>query len=558
MLINGESLEDSGLMQADVTVIGSGPAGIVVALELASVGVDVILVESGSLRFSEYAQNLGEASHFDPRFHAPMSLCTRRQIGGTSTIWGGRCVPYDPVDFDRRPYIADATWPVSFEEIAGYFQRACDWFFCGDAEFDARKIPEIKQKSIIPGLPDGEALTSSLERWSLPTNFGKEYLGDLTCSKKINVVYGVTCTEIACDDSGKRIAWMTAKTLGGKNVRFRSRAYVLACGGLETTRLLMASDQKFPGGIGNHSDLLGRYYMGHISGKIAKIHFETPPKNTLYGFDRDSKGVYLRRRFSFTRKFHHEKQLPNIVAWLANPDIYDPSHGNGALSFAYFMLTSPVLGKYFASEAIRKAAAGQNTERNTTRHLLNILMDLPKTLAFVASFGSKRFLSHRKIPGFFVYSKANVYPLHYHGEQVPNVDSRVTLANDCDRLGMRRLNIDLRFTDRDIDTVIRAHQFWDEYLRKYNCGYLEYVKGDLATRVWEQAADGFHQIGTTRMSEHPDHGVVGKNCNVHGFEDLFVVSSSIFPTSGQANSTFTVVAFAVRLASYLKKVTLSH
>ncbi len=556
MLIDAESLEHQHLMQGDVIVVGSGPAGIVVALELANAGHEVILVESGGLRFSGHSQYLGDTPYFDPRVHAAMSQCTRRQIGGTSTIWGGRCVPYDPLDFDERPYISDSSWPVSYQEIAKYFQRACDWFLCGDAEFDIRNIPEVTQKSIVPQLPDGEILTSRLERWSLPTKFGQEYLRELNSCTRIKVVHGLTCTEIECDDSGRRVTGILAKTLGRKRVRLKSRAYVLACGGLETTRLLMASDRKHVGGIGNHSGLLGKFYMGHISGRIAKARFGTPPKQTIYGFDRDAKGIYLRRRFSFAREFHHEKRLPNIVGWLANPDIYDPAHGSGVLSFAYLMLTSPVVGKFLASEAIRAAARGGLSRRIVFPHVVNMLRDMPSTLFFISNFGYRRFISRRKIPGFFVYSKSNVYPLHYHGEQMPNRDSRVSLAEDCDVLGLRKLKIDLRYTARDIDGVIRAHQYWDEYLRKHSCGYLEYIASDLQASVWEQAADGFHQIGTTRMSEYPDSGVVGKHCNVHGFDDLFIASSSVFVTSGQANSTFTIVAFALRLADYLRSVVL--
>jgi len=298
--------------------------------------------------------------------------------------------------------------------------------------------------------------------------------------------------------------------------------------------------------------------MGHISGRIAKVHFTTPPKRTIYGFDRDSKGIYVRRRFSFARNLHHERQLPNIVGWLANPDIYDPTHGSGVLSFAYLMLTSPVVGKYLASEAIRMAARGGLSRRIVLPHIMNMLRDIPRTLFFISNFGYRRFVSRRKIPGFFVYSKSNVYPLHYHGEQTPNWDSRVSLAEDRDVLGLRKLKIDLRYTARDIDGVIRAHQYWDEYLRKHGCGYLKYIATDLHASVWDQAADGFHQIGTTRMSDYPDSGVVGKHCNVHGFDDLFIASSSVFVTSGQANSTFTIVAFALRLADHLRSVVLRN
>jgi choline dehydrogenase-like flavoprotein len=154
----------------------------------------------------------------------------------------------------------------------------------------------------------------------------------------------------------------------------------------------------------------------------------------------------------------------------------------------------------------------------------------------------------------FVYSAANKYPLHYHSEQIPNPNSAVTLSDERDALGMRRLNINLQFTQQDIEGVIQAHKYWDQYLREHNCGYLKYVTNNLEASVWEQAGDGFHQVGTTRMSEHPQDGVVGTNCNIHGVDNLFIASSSIFVTSGQANSTFMIVAFALRLADHLKKI----
>jgi len=471
-------------------------------------------------------------------------------------IWGGRCIPYDPVDFDERPWIAHSSWPVRFEEIQPYFDRASTWFFCGEAKFDIRSLSGVEQTSIVPGLPDGEVLTSTLERWSLPTNFGKEYFRELRSSRLLRLVYGLTCTEIECDESGSRVAEIRGRTLRGKTARLRARVYVLACGGLETTRLLLASDRVHPGGLGNQAGLLGRYYMGHISGRIARVRFSTPPEQTAFAFDRDHDGVYARRRFSFSREFLHEKRLPNIEASLVNPDIWDPSHGNGVLSFAYLALTAPFVGKHLASEAIRKAATGSLRERVVWPHIWNMVHDLPTTLKFIATFGYKRFIAWRKIPGFFVYSAANCYPLHYHAEQVPNPESRVTLSDERDGVGMRRLRIELRFNRQDVDGVVRAHRFWDEYLRRHQCGQFEYLADDLETSVSEQARDGFHQVGTTRMSGRPEDGVVDPHCKVHGCDGLYVASSSNFVTSGQANPTFMVVAFGLRLVDRLCTVVL--
>jgi choline dehydrogenase-like flavoprotein len=554
MFIDAESLENDTIFRSDIAVVGSGPAGIVLALELAKAGYEVALIESGLLNFSEASQKLGEASHFDAQFHAPMMECTRRQLGGTSIIWGGRCLPYDPIDFDQRPYIAKSDWPVTYEELEYYFQRACDYFFCGKSEFNIKNIPNIEQKSLVPGLPDEEVLTSSLERWSLPTNFGKEYFNDLKQSENIQLIYGLTCTEIETNDKGDRVEAIHGKTLGGKTIHIKCKKYVLAGGALNTTRLLLASDRRHAGGIGNHSGLLGKFYMGHISGDIAIVHFTTPPKETVYGFDRDRDNIYVRRRFSFTREFLNENQLPNIVAWLGSPKFGDPSHKNGILSSAYLALNLPILKNYLTSTSMRKAAIGKEDQGIYWAHVMNVLKDFKQALTFVPTFGYGRYIAKRKIPALFVYSAANEYPLHYHSEQVPNINSTVTLSDERDEIGMRRLNIDLQFTQQDVDGVVKAHQYWDEHLRKHNCGYLKYVASDLKASVWDQAGDGFHQVGTTRMSEHPSDGVVGTNCNIHGLDNLFVASSSIFVTSGQANSTFMIVAFALRLADHLKKI----
>lgn len=553
MLINAETIQDGSTITSDIAVVGAGPAGIVLALELAEAGFDVALLESGHLDFNQAVQNLGNASYFDRQFHAPMSECTCRQVGGTSAIWGGRCVPYDPVDFAHRKHIPHSDWSVTYEEMSTYFQRASDYFLCGQAEFDLNNLDHIKQKSIVPGLPDEDVLTSTLERWSLPTNFGKEYLNQLKRSQQIMLFHGLTCTEIATDDQKKKVKLLQAKTFNSKKLNIKCQKYILAGGALNNTRLLMASDRHHSGGIGNHSGLLGKFYMGHLSGDIAIVNFTTPPKETVFGFDRDLDNTYLRRRFSFTPEFLEQHQLSNTVGWLGAPDFGDFSHQNGILSSAYIALSLPLLKtRLGASTAIRRAAIGKD-KKMYSPHIVNIIQDLGQIVSFIPNFAYGRFIAKRKIPALFVYSAANKYPLHYHSEQVPNADSTVSLSNEKDALGMRRLNINLRFSDQDIESVVKAHYHWDQHLRKHECGHLEYLSDDLEATVWSQAGDGFHQVGTTRMSEHPSEGVVDKNCNVHGFDDLFVASSSTFVTSGQANSTFMIVAFALRLADYLKQ-----
>jgi len=558
VILAAESLGDN--LRADVAVVGAGPGGIVTALELADGGLDVLLLESGRLRDDPAAQALGDAAELDADRHAPMAITTRRGVGGTSAIWGGRCVPFDPVDFDDRAHVPQASWPISHEDVEPYLERACAWCVCGRPVFDTREVPHLRDREIVPGFVNGDVRATALERWSLPTDFGREHRARLRDSHRVRLVTGLTCTEVVCD-GGDRPAWLEARRLDGSPVRVTARAYVLACGGVETTRLLLASRRDHPEGLGNASGHLGRWYMAHMEGSVANVRFATDPARTICEYERDTDGVYVRRRLTFTRAFQHEHRLPNIVGWLANPSLADPSHGSGILSFVYLALRSP-LGGLFAPDAQRASLTGEKVpgapygpvERGPVRaHLRNLVRDLPSTAAFAASFGFRRFVPHRKAPGFFVRSKANLYPLQYHAEHLPNAESRITLSDERDALGMPRVRIDIRFSDADVEGVLRAHALWDEHLRRHGLGRLEYLD-DPAARVRDQAGGGFHQLGTTRMSSRPEDGVVDPDLRVHGLRDLYVVSSSVCPTSSQANSTFMIVALAVRLADHLRAV----
>jgi choline dehydrogenase-like flavoprotein len=480
-----------------------------------------------------------------------MSLATRRQLGGASNLWGGRCVPFDPIDFRPREIVGEARWPIDYDDVSPYFQRACDWCVCGEAVFDARRLAGLATRSLIPGFPDGRVSASSLERWSLPTNFGKQYRTELEQSEWLTLVTGLTCTEIVCDKSGARVDHLRARSPSGVDLAIRASSYVLACGGLETTRLLLASDGHHRDGIGNHSGHLGRWYMAHVESRIAEVRFTTNPTDPIYAHERDADGVYVRRRMTFSAHLQTEQRLPNAAIWLVNPQISDPAHGSGVLSFVYLMLSSP-FGKRFVAEGIRQAHVKANGHVSLARHIANVVRGLPSAARFAVSFGYKRYLKRgRRVPGFFVPSASNAYSLMYHGEHLPNRESRVERTNVRDELGVPRLRTHLAFSDEDVDGVIRAHEQLDEYLREHELGHLVYRYEDLPAAVRAQFSGGYHQAGTTRMSASPEDGVVDGNLAVHGFDDLFVASSSVFVTSGQANSTFTIIALALRLADRL-------
>jgi choline dehydrogenase-like flavoprotein len=542
-------------IEADVAIVGAGPAGIVIALELASAGHRVALLESGGTHFDAEAQRLGDTAGADPH-HVESALSTRRQVGGASNIWGGRCVPFDPIDFEARSIVGDARWPLDYDEVSPYFQRACEWCRCGDAIFDADQLPALAGQSIVPGFADGAVRASALERWSLPTNFGRVYRRALEHSPSLRLETGLTCTEIVPEadtpeGGDRKVGYLEARSPDGRRVEIEAARYVLAAGGLGSTRLLFASTRQDPDGIGNHSGHLGRWYMAHVEVRVGRVRFKTSPEQTVYGHERDHEGVYVRRRFTLDPQAQREHGLPNLAIWMVNPEIADASHGSGILSFVYLMLISP-LGRYFIAEGIRQAHTKADRPRSVRAHLRNVVREIGQATAFAVAFGYRRFLKRgRKVPGFFVPSAANAYPLLYHGEHLPHWGSYVEPSGERDALGMPRLRTHLHFSDEDIRSVRRAHDLLDRSLREQGLGEVELLHDNVEGAVREQLFGGYHQAGTTRMSDQAEDGVVDPNLAVHGFADLFVASSSVFPTSSQANSTFTLIAFAIRLADRL-------
>ncbi|OBH74726.1 choline dehydrogenase [Mycobacterium mantenii] len=541
-------------IDTDVVVVGAGAIGIATALELARSGVRVALIESGLERTDQAAQELSTLdSRQNDYFHSRGDLMIRRQVGGTTALWGGRCVNFDPIDFEDRPLTAQAPWPIRYRDVEPYLQRACDWAACGRAVFNARDIPEIADRDLVAGLPDGDVRTTDLERWALPTRFGRQYRNELRDAHCLTLWTGLTCTEIVTTESGDAVDHLVVKTLDGSQGAVVATDYVIATGGLEATRLLLASDRHHPAGLGNAGGHLGRWYMSHVEGRVARVRFTSG--DVIHAYERDNDGVYVRRRFTLDPALQREDGMLNAAVWLVNPPISDPGHGSGILSGVYLTLISP-LGRFLLAEAIRAKHTHTDGPPQILAHLVNIVRDLFGSIRFALTFSYARFIRRgRKAPGFFVKSADNRYLLHYHGEHLPHWESRVELGDDRDALGMRRLRTHIQFSDADYDSVRRAIVAIDEHLRRHDVGYVEWLSDDAEGLVREFLAGhaGYHQAGTTRMSGTPEGGVVDANLEVHGVRGLYVASTSVLPTSSQANPTLLGIALGVRLADRLAK-----
>jgi hypothetical protein len=249
-----------------------------------------------------------------------------------------------------------------------------------------------------------------------------------------------------------------------------------------------------------------------------------------------------------------KEQISNIAFWIDNPRFFDPAHKSGILSLVWLALLMPFIGKRLSSEGVRRAHIGPRPYP-IARHIGNVILSPFAALKSLTQIIKDRYLRRPRKPGFLVYNRAGRYALQYHAEHLPNAASRVCLSNEQDALGVPRLTIDLRYTEADAHSVLRAHEIVDSALRKAHVGRLEYHADESARlgSVLSQATDGFHQIGTTRMGRDPKNSIVDADCRVHGMNNLFIASSSVFPSSSQANPTFLAIALAMRLADHLAK-----
>lgn len=517
-----------------VIVVGAGPAGIVQALELRRCGIPVTMLAGGGDGFDAGFQAMADAEIADPRRHAPMGMAVRRALGGTSSLWGGRCVAFDEGDFARG-------WPIGEAEIAPWYERAIFYLDAGAPVFSAPLAAA-----------DAECRFDELERWSEGRDLRRIHAAALEGDPDLQIWLGAVATGLDIDPASGTARGVAVATATGNRAVLGARAIVLACGGLETTRLLLATQAAHPRLFGGAEGPLGRYYMGHLEGRIAEIVFDRPGADRDFDFFVDPSGRYVRRRITIPAAVRRQQGLLNLAAWPDNPALGDPDHKSAILSLAYLSLAAPGLGRLLAPEAIRR----KHLDGGVTgfgRHLGNIVAGAPEAVREAARYLFRRYTARPRLPGFFIANPGRRYALFYHAEQAPSRDSTVRLTGVRDALGMPRLRIDLRYGEVDARSVAAGHEIIDRGLRRSGLGRLEYTvpEADRLARIMDQATDGYHQIGTARMAQDPRAGVVDRDCRVHGSPNLFIAGSAVFPSSGQANPTLLLAALSARLAAHL-------
>ncbi len=524
-----------------VCVVGSGIVGSCLAIDLASRGLSVLILESGLGKHDRKLQSLSDAIIASPQYHHPMSLAVSRSLGGTSALWGGRCVPLDEIDFVKRSFVSNSGWPITYDEVTRYERRAANLIGCDDGVFTTDSPTTFSGT---------EVDFNKLERWVNETRIVQQQ-PELKSSDRIMILLNATVVGLNVDSGAQVIKGIQVAREGQVKEFNGARDYVLALGGIETTRLLLNVQREHPQLFGGAAGALGRYYMGHISGSFADIRFYNPDQIGHFS-NRKGEQSFARRRLTLSAEAQTKHQLSNVAFWPENAALSDPTHQSGFLSLIFLLLNAPKLSSRFIAEAIRKTQTSKRV--NYSSHCKNLISDFSGAAFGALQVIEQRLFYGRRLPRFLVTNSSGVYPLRFHSEQTPNPANRIRLAPECDWLGMHRVAVEFTFPAPELARIKEAHRPLDRSLRNLGLGELIYhealTDGDSRSEVMP---DGLHQIGSVRMSANPANGVVNRDCRVYEFENLYVAGSSVFPTSGQASPTLPAVELAVRLSERLAR-----
>ena len=205
MIDDATSIATGTVLQADVCIVGGGAAGVTVALELLASGKSVLVLESGGHAEKAETQSLYAGETADADMHPPPDKYRYRVFGGSTTIWGGRCIPYDPIDFEKRDYVPGSGWPFSHAELAPHYPRANELVEAGKFAYTAEQAYDASSPPMIDGFNSTRVTQNTLERFSMPTNFGATYGPILTATANARVLLHANVTAIRLAADGKAL-----------------------------------------------------------------------------------------------------------------------------------------------------------------------------------------------------------------------------------------------------------------------------------------------------------------------------------------------------------------
>ncbi len=510
-------------LEADLCIVGAGAAGLALAAEFLDTRWRVIVLESGLHDPDAASRDLDELECVGLR-HDGWREGRVRSLGGTTRAWGGQLIPFRTSELEWRPWVPGSGWPLDLDELQPYYRRIERLLKIEGPPYDEAMWSRL---GMSPPAWDAGQFRVRFSQWAAlgRRNFALLWRRDLERSRNVSVLLDATAVAIRCTPAGERCVSIEARSRTGGEARIRAREFVLACGGIETARLLLASPSHDGSGVANRSGLVGRYFQDHVSYVAGEVEPSTRSRvrhlfepryvgRTMYSLKIEPTDGAMREQRWLHAMGHIAFQVPQALGWLELRRVLRSVQA-GRLEW-------PSLG-----ESLALARGSVELAR----------LALARVLA-----------KRRRSP-----AAARIL-LMVDVEQAPNPDSRVLLGTDLDALGVPRARLDWRVTDLERRTLAGFGRKLAAELERWGLGRIRLAAGpDFDGRDTLGAArDIFHHMGTTRMSRTPETGVVRPDLRCHDVVNLSIAGASVFPAGGIANPTFTALALSIRLADHLK------
>jgi choline dehydrogenase-like flavoprotein len=507
-------------VRAQVAVVGAGAMGITLGLALARRGLDTVVLESGGLDAEPDAQALADLESPGHALRGDV-ISHPRRLGGATTQWGGRCIAHTGFDFEHRPWVDGSGWPITRDELLPY-EREVSALLNVSTDKDARAIlgPELEALRALIGPADD--LSLRMFGWASLVDFSTGLRDAIDQEPRLRLYHHANVVAIRRDQDSDLIDHLDVATDAG-NIVVQADNYVLAGGGIENPRLLLASAPREQGGLGDLGGHVGQRVMDHPkAGEVTAGGTINPgPALAANWFRRHHNGGgSIQFHFALSEAIQRREELlhhglyiePALRAWL-----------------------SP---GYLAMTALRQRARERRIDLGAIPDAARLLRGLPELARYYRA-------DQRGDP-------LELVSLHVvtQLEQPPTNGSSITLTNRRDRFGVPIPAFDWRIGAAEHRGARRLHQLLDEWLRVRDLGTLDspLLNDPNAELDYVNAS---HPMGATRMARSKADGVVDENLRVFTTSNLYATGTSVLPTGGYANPTFTALALTLRLADHL-------
>lgn len=550
MKLNAEQLNENAMIESDVVVVGSGPAGITLAHDFIGSGLSVNVLESGGETQNYAAQKLSEGE-LSGHLYEALESTHIRQVGGTANHlilkmtdkqYGYRYTPMEEMDFEQRDCLPNSGWPISKADLDPYYARVQEKCEIGHYDYSAAYWNR-GQFELLP-LPEEKA-ENSVFMFGPTRKFNHDFPLEISNADNVNIYTNATVVELICADDGETVEKALVRLFDGKEIYFKAKQFIIAANALQTPRLLLSSRRYHPNGIGNQYDNVGRYYMDHTllpSGNFFPYDAKYINKMGFYdmqGID----GASILGRISLTQAFKKQQSLRNFVAIL-----FPMSWNQNDLDAMYSL---EELKRHFRWN-------WRHYPKDFGKHVMNVFKGRNRLIRAVydrVRYGVPILLGL----GNGGWSRANNNEKKFDRlellaiiEQSPNRDNRVTLSNEKDALGCPKIKVHYEWDEADLTSHAQTQRLIGEALEETGLGHYEPPKDSLESV--KKLLGLHHMMGTTRMSEDPKDGVVDKDCCVHGMRNLFIAGSATFTTGSFVNPTLTNLAISLRVADKVKSL----